>query len=67
MEATFRPELMFELGPFDLGRAGGGRAPLLRAARENPAGEPLAGIAGTAERSRNGGVLRIPQQLARSR
>src|SRR4029453_18022713 len=32
MEATFRPELMFELGPFDLVGLGGGERPLLEIA-----------------------------------
>ena len=62
MEATFRPQLMFELGPFDLVVLGEGEHPLLEILSRLRAGRPLAGIAGTAERSRDGGILRIPQR-----
>jgi radical SAM superfamily enzyme YgiQ (UPF0313 family) len=61
MEATFRPELMFELGPFDLVVLGEGERPLRELLARIQHGTPLAGISGTAERSRNGGVLRIHQ------
>ena len=61
MEATFRPELMFELGPFDLVVLGEGERPLRELLARIRQKAPVAGIAGTAERSRNGGVLRIPQ------
>ncbi len=61
MEATFRPELMFELGPFDLVVLGEGERPLRELLARIQRGSPLAGISGTAERSRNGSVLRIPQ------
>ena len=62
MEATFRPELMFELGPFDRVVLGEGERPLLELATRLRAGQPLTGIAGTAERSPSGGVLRLPQR-----
>ncbi|MEJ1963311.1 MAG: radical SAM protein [Gammaproteobacteria bacterium] len=62
MEATFRPELMFALGPFDLVVLGEGEHPLLEILSRLRKGEPLAGISGTAERSRDGGVLRMPQR-----
>ena len=62
MEATFRPQLMFELGPFDLVVLGEGEHPLLEILSRLRAGRPLAGIAGTAERSLDGGILRIPQR-----
>jgi radical SAM superfamily enzyme YgiQ (UPF0313 family) len=61
MEATFRPELMFELGPFDRVVLGEGERPLLELTARFRAGQPIAGIAGTAERRADGGVLRIPQ------
>ena len=61
MEATFRPELMFELGPFDRVILGEGERPLLELAARLRSGQPTTGIAGTAERRADGGVLRIPQ------
>ena len=61
MEATFRPELMFELGPFDLVVLGEGERPLLELAARLCAGQPLGGIAGTAERTQDGKVLSIRQ------
>jgi anaerobic magnesium-protoporphyrin IX monomethyl ester cyclase len=61
MEATFRPDLLFELGPFDRIVLGEGEHPLLEIARRLRAQQPLDGICGTAERTANGGVLRIPQ------
>ncbi len=62
MEATFRPELMFELGPFDLIVLGEGERPLLEIAARLRAGQPPRGIAGTAERTREGTTLSIPQR-----
>ena len=62
MEATFRPELMFELGPFDLVVLGEGERPLLELAARLRAGQPLGGIAGTVERNRDGKIIRIPQR-----
>jgi radical SAM superfamily enzyme YgiQ (UPF0313 family) len=47
MEATFRPELMFEIGPFDLVVLGEGERPLLELVARLRAGQPLGGIAGT--------------------
>jgi radical SAM superfamily enzyme YgiQ (UPF0313 family) len=61
MEATFRPELMFELGPFDRVVLGEGEGPLLELAARLRASRPLGGIQGTAERRADGGVLRVPQ------
>jgi radical SAM superfamily enzyme YgiQ (UPF0313 family) len=61
MEATFRPELIFELGPFDLVVLGEGERPLRELLARIQRGSPTTGISGTAERSPNGGVLRIPQ------
>jgi radical SAM superfamily enzyme YgiQ (UPF0313 family) len=61
MEATFRPELLFELGPFDLIVLGEGERPLLELVTRLRAGQPLGGIAGTAELT-HGRVLSIPQR-----
>src|SRR5262245_25583751 len=62
MEATFRPELMFELGPFDRVVLGEGERPLLELVSRWRSGEPLTGVTGTAERTSDGRVLRIPQR-----
>jgi radical SAM superfamily enzyme YgiQ (UPF0313 family) len=62
MEATFRPELMFELGPFDLVVLGEGERPLLELTARLRAGQALGGIPGTAERTRAGEILSIPQR-----
>jgi radical SAM superfamily enzyme YgiQ (UPF0313 family) len=62
MEATFRPELMFQLGPFDLVVLGEGERPLLELAARVRAGQPWKGIAGTAERGESGGIVRRPQR-----
>ncbi len=61
MEATFRPELLFELGPFDRIVLGEGEHPLLEIAKRLRSQQPLMGISGTAERMSDGKVLRIPQ------
>src|ERR1700683_1503131 len=50
MEATFRPELMFELGPFDLVILGEGERPLLELAARLRAGQSLEGMAGAVQR-----------------
>jgi radical SAM superfamily enzyme YgiQ (UPF0313 family) len=62
MEATFRPELMFELGPFDLIVLGEGERPLLEIAARLRAGQAVRGITGTVEKTREGGILSIPQR-----
>jgi radical SAM superfamily enzyme YgiQ (UPF0313 family) len=64
MEATFRPELMFELGPFDLVVLGEGERPMLEIAARLREGRALGGVAGTAERARGGGggVIRLHQR-----
>jgi radical SAM superfamily enzyme YgiQ (UPF0313 family) len=61
MEATFRPELMFELGPFDLVVLGEGERPLLELAARLRSQQPVGGIMGTAERLCDGSLLRLPQ------
>ena len=62
MEATFKPERVFELGPFDLVVLGEGEHPLLEIARRLQSGADLAGIAGTALRTRAGAIARFHQQ-----
>jgi radical SAM superfamily enzyme YgiQ (UPF0313 family) len=63
MEATFRPELMFELGPFDLVVLGEGEHPMLEIVARLREGRTLGGVAGTAERARGAaGVLRLHQR-----
>jgi anaerobic magnesium-protoporphyrin IX monomethyl ester cyclase len=60
MEATFHPGLVFELGPFDLVILGEGERPLLALVERFRTRQPLHGIAGTAERNRDGNIVTIP-------
>ncbi|HVS76604.1 MAG TPA: radical SAM protein, partial [Steroidobacteraceae bacterium] len=60
MEATFRPDLMFELGPFDLVVLGEGERPLTEIVRRLRAGEALDAVAGTAARV-DGAIVRRTQ------
>lgn len=62
MEATFRPELLYRLAPFDRIIAGEGERPLLEIAMRLRAGQPLHGIAGTVEWLADGQCLRLPQR-----
>src|SRR5262249_23224954 len=62
MEATFRPELLYELAPFDRVILGEGERPLLELLSRLRAGSPTGGIAGTAERLADGRIVRFPQQ-----
>jgi radical SAM superfamily enzyme YgiQ (UPF0313 family) len=62
MEATFRPDLMFELGPFDLIVLGEGEHPLLELASRIRSGQPIGGITGTVERNKDGQLIKIPQR-----
>jgi radical SAM superfamily enzyme YgiQ (UPF0313 family) len=62
MEATFRPELMFELGPFDRVVLGEGERPLLELLARLRARQPTGGISGTAERMLDGTILKFPQR-----
>ena len=62
MEATFRPGLMFELGPFDLVILGEGERPLLELAARLRAGQSLEGMAGAAQRGADGTLISIPQR-----
>jgi radical SAM superfamily enzyme YgiQ (UPF0313 family) len=61
MEATFRPELMFRLGPFDRVVLGEGERPLLELVARLRSGAALGGVTGTAERAPSGECLRMPQ------
>jgi radical SAM superfamily enzyme YgiQ (UPF0313 family) len=61
MEATFRPELMFELGPFDRVVLGEGERPLLEIASRLRSQRSLGGIVGTVERLPDGRLLHLPQ------
>lgn len=61
MEATFDPEAMFHLGPFDLVVLGEGEKPLLELVARLRSGHCLTGINGTAFISADGQVQRLPQ------
>ena len=61
MEATFRPQLMFELGPFDLVILGEGERPLLELAARLRSRQPLSGMRGTVQRTASGELASIPQ------
>jgi anaerobic magnesium-protoporphyrin IX monomethyl ester cyclase len=62
MEATFRPDLMFRLGPFDRVVLGEGERPLLEMVARLRSTAPLGGISGTAERRADGQCLKLPQR-----
>jgi radical SAM superfamily enzyme YgiQ (UPF0313 family) len=62
MEATFRPDLMFELGPFDLVVLGEGERPLQELLTRLRDGVPIGGVAGTAERNCDGRVISLAQR-----
>src|SRR5262249_1360648 len=66
MEATFRPELMFQLGPFDRIVLGEGERPLLELVDRLRSGAPLGAVARTPDRAPDGSIARRPQHaLAR--
>ncbi len=58
MEATFKPQLMFDPGPFDLVALGEGERPLLGLAERLRTGRELSGIPGTAELTPEGKLER---------
>ncbi|HTT01741.1 MAG TPA: radical SAM protein [Steroidobacteraceae bacterium] len=62
MEATFRPELMLKLGPFDRVVLGEGERPLLEIASRMRRGEPLNDIAGMVELLPDGTLARRHQR-----
>jgi radical SAM superfamily enzyme YgiQ (UPF0313 family) len=61
MEATFNPEVMFRLGPFDMVVLGEGERPLLEIAARLSAGAGLSEIPGTGILTPEGQVRRLPQ------
>src|SRR5713101_1206554 len=61
MEATFEPEKVLGLGPFDLAVLGEGEKPLLELAERMRKGAPRSGIPGTAYRLDGGNFARHPQ------
>jgi radical SAM superfamily enzyme YgiQ (UPF0313 family) len=67
MEATFRPDLMFALGPFDRVILGEGERPLCELARRMRAGADLRAVPGTIERLSDGTMLRLPQAALNQR
>jgi anaerobic magnesium-protoporphyrin IX monomethyl ester cyclase len=62
MEATFRPELMFELGPFDLVILGEGERPLLEIVARVRSGQALEGMPGSVQRGAAGRLISVPQR-----
>lgn len=62
MEATFKPDLMFRLGPFNQVVLGEGEKPLLELARRLREGEKLDAIPGTAVKSPFGTITRYHQR-----
>ena len=66
MEATFQPEAVLDLGPFDYVVLGEGERPLLDLAQRLRNGEARSGIPGTAYRLDNGKVARHPQSALNS-
>jgi radical SAM superfamily enzyme YgiQ (UPF0313 family) len=67
MEATFNPERVFALAPFDLAVLGEGEKPLVELAARLRSGADLAGIAGTAVRLKHGGATRFHQNAMNAR
>jgi radical SAM superfamily enzyme YgiQ (UPF0313 family) len=65
MEATFDAEAMLRLGPFDLVVLGEGERPLGEICARLRAGAALEGVPGTAWRTEDGGVGRLPQPALR--
>jgi radical SAM superfamily enzyme YgiQ (UPF0313 family) len=62
MEATFRPELMFELGPFDLVLLGEGERALLELVARLRSGRTLDGMMGSVQRGAGGTLISVPQR-----
>jgi radical SAM superfamily enzyme YgiQ (UPF0313 family) len=61
MEATFRPDALVDLGPFDIVVLGEGERPLLELAARLRTHAPLDAIPGTARRGSDGTLARWPQ------
>ena len=66
MEATFRPELLFELGPFDRVILGEGERPLLEIIARLRAGRPMSAIPGMAARGPDGTIVKLTQRAQNS-
>jgi radical SAM superfamily enzyme YgiQ (UPF0313 family) len=62
MEATFRPALMFELGPFDLVLLGEGERALLELVDRLRRGLSLDGLTGSVQRGAGGTLISVPQR-----
>jgi radical SAM superfamily enzyme YgiQ (UPF0313 family) len=62
MEATFRPALMFELGPFDLVLLGEGERALLELVARLRSGRTLDGMMGSVQRGADGRLITVPQR-----
>jgi radical SAM superfamily enzyme YgiQ (UPF0313 family) len=62
MEATFRPQLMFELGPFDLVILGEGERALLELVARLRSGRTLDGMMGSVQRGADGTLISVPQR-----
>ena len=61
MEATFKPESVMTLGPFDCIVLGEGEQPLLEMVQRLRLGHSLAEVPGTAFRNADGAVQKVPQ------
>lgn len=62
VEATFNPEEIFRLGPFDIAVLGEGEGPLVEIGKRLREGESLEGISGTAFIGAEGKMLRYPHR-----
>jgi radical SAM superfamily enzyme YgiQ (UPF0313 family) len=62
MEATFAPETMFALGPFDLVVLGEGEHPLIELVHRLDTGISVDGIPGTVRLQGDGTLARVPQK-----
>jgi radical SAM superfamily enzyme YgiQ (UPF0313 family) len=62
MEATFRPELMYQLGPFDRVVLGEGERPLSELIDRIRRGAALGGVPGTVERTAEGTLVKRTQR-----
>jgi radical SAM superfamily enzyme YgiQ (UPF0313 family) len=67
MEATFNPERIFALAPFELAVLGEGERPLVEIAARLRSGADRTGIPGTAVRLKEGGVARFHQSAMSAR
>lgn len=61
MEATFKPDMMLSLGPFDCAVLGEGEQPLVEMAQRLRLGHDLDEVPGTAFRTADGSLRTLPQ------